>query len=213
MNTQQLIPDARTAVVILAAGSSSRLGKPKQLLQYQNQTLIKHTVKTALQTAHQPVIVVTGFLHEELLKELENLPVQFIHNPFWEEGMGSSIRTGIKLLDESENSNQIHAALILLSDQPLITAEHLKQLTAQFYSDKRSIVTCTSYTNVKGAPAVFDRSLFAALQNLPGNRGAQWLFEKYQDQLTVVPFEGGAIDVDTEEDYLRLLKSEEDKQE
>jgi len=207
---QQRSPEQTIAVIILAAGSSSRLGKPKQLLDFQTETFIKHTVKTALQTACKPIIVVNGFLQEELNLELENLPVKVVHNPDWEQGIGSSIRAGTTALSKIESSDQIDAVLILLCDQPLITAQHLNQLITQFYLDKRSIAA-TNYAAIQGVPAIFGKSLFPILQTLPGDRGAQWLFKEYQDQLTVVPFKGAAIDVDTEDDYLRLLKLSEEQ--
>jgi len=207
---QQRSPEQTIAVIILAAGSSSRLGKPKQLLDFQTETFIKHTVKTALQTACKPIIVVNGFLQEELNLEMENLPVKVVHNPDWEQGICSSIRAGTTALSKIESSDQIDAVLILLCDQPLITAQHLNQLITQFYLDKRSIAA-TNYAAIQGVPAIFGKSLFPILQTLPGDRGAQWLFKEYQDQLTVVPFEGAAIDVDTEDDYLRLLKLSEEQ--
>jgi molybdenum cofactor cytidylyltransferase len=200
-----------TAVIILAGGSSSRLGKPKQLIHYQNNSLIKHAIKTALQIAFNPVIVVTGFLHHELVGETESLPVQLVHNEQWQEGIGSSIRTGINFLQQSNQSNQVDAALILLCDQPLVSAQHLNLLTTKFYSDKNSMVAATGYAEIGGVPAVFDKSLFSVLQDLPGSRGAQWLFEKYSNQLAFVPFEGASIDIDTEDDYLRLLKLTENQ--
>lgn len=209
MSNQPETSASQTAVIILAGGSSSRLGKPKQLLLYQNITLVKHAVKTALQTTCKPVFVVTGFLHEELVKELEDQPVQFINNPDWQEGMGSSIRTGISAMIQLKD--QIDAVLILLCDQPLITSEHLNHLISQFYADKRSIIAATGYAETCGVPAVFDKSLFAELEFLPGERGAQWLFKKFQDQLTVVPFESASIDVDTEADYLRLMNLSDQK--
>lgn len=205
MKHQQRSPEQTIAVIILAAGSSSRLGKPKQLLDFQTETFIKHTVKTALQTSCSPIIVVSGFLHEELLAETKGFPVQLIHNPDWQKGMGSSIQTGITALNLLENPDQTDAVLILLCDQPLITAEHLNKLIAGFYRHKRSIAA-TGYAETQGVPAVFDRSLFPILQSLPENRGAQSLINQYQDQLIVVPFEGAAIDVDTGEDYFRLIK-------
>jgi len=207
---QQRSPEQTIAVIILAAGSSSRLGKPKQLLDFQTETFIKHTVKTALQTSCSPIIVVSGFLHEELLAETKGFPVQLIHNPDWQKGMGSSIQTGITALNLLENPDQTDAVLILLCDQPLITAEHLNKLIAGFYRHKRSIAA-TGYAETQGVPAIFGKSLFPILQTLPGDRGAQWLFKEYQDQLTVVPFKGAAIDVDTEDDYLRLLKLSEEQ--
>lgn len=210
MNTINSIDfSSNTAVIILAGGSSSRLGKPKQLLEYQNKTLIKHAVKTALQISEN-VIVVTGFLHEEIIEELETLQVKIVQNIDWQEGIGSSIRAGIKYLQQLKTVDQIDAAMILLSDQPLITVEHLVRMKSQFYLDKRSIAV-TDYAKTQGVPAIFDKSLFPVLQDLPSDRGAQWLIKNHPNQLTIVPFEGAAIDVDTAEDYLRLLKSGENQ--
>lgn len=204
MSSQPKFSDHQTAVIILAAGSSSRLGKPKQLLQYQEQTLIKRAVKTALQTAGKPITVVSGFLHEEIVMEIENEPVVIIHNSDWQKGIGSSIRAGITALTESANAEKIDAVLILLCDQPLITAQHLNQLITQFYLHKRSIAA-TVYAGVKGVPAIFDKQLFPILQTLAFDKGAQWLFKKYQGHLTIVPFEGASVDIDTQEDYCRLI--------
>ena len=144
-------------------------------------------------------------MHEELVAEMENDPVHLVHNPEWQEGMGSSIRAGVIALQQTDVSKFPDSVLILLCDQPLITAAHLNLLITQFYLHKNSIVVATSYAAIQGVPAIFDKSLFITLAKLPGNRGAQWLFKQYENQLTVVPFEGAAIDVDTEEDYLRLL--------
>ena len=205
MSSLTELPDRQTAVIILAAGSSSRLGKPKQLLYYQNKTFIKHAVKTVLQTVCEPVIVVTGFLHEELVREIESEPVITVRNSDWQRGISSSIKTGISALSQSKSAEQIGAVLILLCDQPLITPQHLNELINQFYLHKRSIMA-TAYADVKGVPAIFDKQFFRALQTLPEGNGAQWLFKEYQDQLTVVPFADASIDVDTHEDYARLLE-------
>ena len=204
MSSLTELPDRQTAVIILAAGSSSRLGKPKQLLYYQNKTLIKHAVKTVLQTVCEPVIVVTGFLHEELVRETEDEPVITVRNSDWQRGISSSIKTGISALSQSKSAEQIDAALILLCDQPLITARHLNQLITQFYLHKRSIAA-TAYAGVEGVPVIFSKALFPTLRSLPPEKGAQWLFKQYQNQLTLVPFEGAAMDIDTQEDYLRLI--------
>ncbi len=195
----------KIAVIILAAGSSSRLGKPKQLLHFQQQTLIKKAVKTALQITAKDIFVITGFLHQELVDELKNFPIRFVHNPDWQQGMGSSIKTGIKALNETEDASQADAVLFLLSDQPLITVDFLQKLIRQFYADKNSIVAATAYANTKGVPAIFDKSLFPVLQQLSGKGGAGVLFQKYAENLITVPFENAAVDIDTEADYLRLL--------
>ncbi len=192
------------AVIILAGGSSSRLGKPKQLLHYQNKTLIKHVVKTALALLPNSLIAVSGYLHKELVLELENEPIQVIYNDKWAEGMGSSIRAGVEAILKNDFPD-IDAVLILLCDQPLITSNHLEKLLAQFYADKNSKIAATCYADTTGVPAIFDHSLFPILKNLPSSRGAQWLLKEYQQMVSTVPFAGAAIDVDTQEDYARLI--------
>ncbi len=199
--------DQNIAVIVLAAGSSSRLGKPKQLLHYQGKTLIKQVIKTASAISKNKVIVVTGFLHLELDQELKGFPVVLVRNPDWEQGMGSSIRTGIKALQNLETSSQIDAALFLLSDQPLITTEYLNQLIAQFYLHKNSTIAATSYAGTQGVPAIFDKSLFPELEQLTGKSGAQKIFKNYRQELITLRFEDAAIDIDTEEDYQNLINS------
>lgn len=194
------------AIIILAAGSSSRLGKPKQLLVYQNETLIKRIVKTALKIHQKNIFVVTGFLQQELNLELQDLPIQLVYNPNWAEGMGSSIQTGIKYVVQNP---KINAVLILLSDQPLINSLHLEQLIIKFYADKNSMIVATNYAETEGVPAIFDKTLFNNLLDLPANRGAQWLFETYHNQLATVTFEGATLDIDTLEDYKNLLNFSE----
>ncbi|MGI4805777.1 MAG: nucleotidyltransferase family protein [Janthinobacterium lividum] len=209
MNNQN--STSNIAIIILAAGSSSRLGKPKQLIHYQKETLIKKVVKTASQLSAENIFVVTGFLHQELIAELQGFPIHFAPNPNWTEGMGSSIQTGINAVLESKNSAQIDCAMFLLSDQPLIDTAFLKHLINQFYTDKNSKIAATNYAGTQGVPAVFDKSLFPVLQQLSGKSGANSIFKKYEQQLLTVPFEAAAIDIDTEEDYLRLLDSDKNQ--
>lgn len=205
-------PEYSVAVIILAGGSSSRLGKPKQLLHYQNETLIKHVIKTASSISAKVIIVVSGFLHEELVNEVESELVQLIRNPDWQKGMGSSIGAGIIALSNHPDFFKIDGALILLCDQPLINTKHLQQLIAQFYMGKRSMVVATGYAETQGVPAIFDKSLFKTLQNMPPEKGAQWLLKEHREIVSTVDFEGAAIDVDTEEDYQRLLALNKYKQ-
>ncbi|RYE09290.1 MAG: nucleotidyltransferase family protein, partial [Sphingobacteriaceae bacterium] len=153
----------------------------------------------------------TGFLHQELVDELKDYPIRIVHNPDWNEGMSSSIKTGIHALLESENAHQINAVLFLLSDQPLITSDFLQELIQQFYTDKNSILAATAYAGTQGVPAVFGKRMFPILQQLSGKGGAGSLFKKYAANLITVPFANAAIDIDTEEDYLRLINAEQNR--
>lgn len=192
-------------ILILAGGSSSRLGQPKQLLEYQGKSLIKNAVKTALQSELGEVIVVSGFLNREIVQELKDLPVEIVHNPNWQKGIGSSIKTGISAVERLQNQDQKASALIMLTDQPLITSEHLKNLSSLFYGHKNSMIMASNYAGTSGVPAIFDYSFFPDLLCLPDNRGAQFLFDKHQHKLLSVPFSEAAIDIDTPEDYQKLI--------
>lgn len=191
-------------VIILAAGSSERMGKPKQLLHYNDKTLLRHAVDTVLAAAIGPVVVVTGALNEELLPELDQAPVNVIHNPEWRSGMASSIQTGLSAL-EHITVNQLQGVLIMLCDQPLITPEHLNKLANQFSLIPAQYMIATAYDGISGVPAIFGSAMFPHLKSLTGDHGARQLFTQHRDRLIAVSFEDAAIDVDTEEDYERLV--------
>lgn len=180
--------------VILAAGSSSRLGEPKQLLAHGGETLIRHAVRAALETDCAPVVVVTGAWHERVEHELRGLPASVCHHPEWQLGMGSSIRAGLSralglapLLD---------ALLLMVCDQPFITSQILRALiSARDQSGKRA-AACV-YSDAVGVPALFDRALFPMLAALPDAQGAKPILSVLRGEVARVPFPEGAIDIDT----------------
>jgi molybdenum cofactor cytidylyltransferase len=187
-------------ILILAAGSSSRLGQPKQLLKYKDTSLLRHTVETALATrCGGPVLVVTGALHDELFKECKDLNMSVVHNVNWQMGMATSIHTGLRALSKAQPDTT--GALILLCDQPLITIAHLDNLLDMFEHRRHQGIVATAFANTTGAPAIFSRELFAALYELKGDKGARQVFNEYDSQLVTVPFKPAAVDVDTMEDY------------
>jgi molybdenum cofactor cytidylyltransferase len=190
----------KIAVIILAAGASTRLGQPKQLLPYSGKTLIRHAAETALKTRYEPVIVVTGALHEQLLVELKEGSIEVIHNPNWQQGMSASIRTGVEAAEKQEPD----AVLIMLCDQPLITSEHLKALGTTFSSLEDGSIVATGYEHIAGVPALFPKKLFNSLKALQGEQGARELLKVHQNSLVTVSFAGAAVDIDTPEDYENL---------
>ncbi|MFC7666147.1 NTP transferase domain-containing protein [Hymenobacter humi] len=109
------------ALLLLAAGASTRMGQPKQLLPYRGRTLLRHAAETAVATGCRPVVLVTGAVHDALAAEIADLPIQVIHNPEWKTGMASSIRAGVIAAAQFQPT----AYLIMLSDQPLVTPELL----------------------------------------------------------------------------------------
>lgn len=191
----------KVGVIILAAGNSSRLGRPKQLLPFQGKTLIRHIAEAAWEVAGNRVIVVTGSNAALIAQELEGLDCHLVHNDTWQEGMSSSVKTGIAALQE--RFRDVNGAVLAVSDQPFVTAATLQGLMDQFEQTNAGIVA-SEYEDTLGTPALFATSYFPALLQLTGAEGAKKLFRRYAREVTPRPFPEGRIDIDTQEDYDRL---------
>ncbi|MDB5269424.1 MAG: hypothetical protein JWP58_2464 [Hymenobacter sp.] len=188
------------ALLLLAAGASTRMGRPKQLLPYHGRTLLRHAAETAVASGCAPIVLVTGALHEALVAEVSGLPIQAIHNPDWETGMASSIRAGLSALAEPQPA----AVLIMLTDQPLVTPELLQELIARQQQTQAPIVAA-AYGGTLGVPAVFAQSLLPELLRLQGQQGAGRLIASLGAAVGRVPFPEGLLDVDTPAQYAALL--------
>lgn len=195
------------ALLLLAAGVSSRLGQPKQLLRYEGQTLLRRAAETAVASGCQPLVLVTGALHEELLPEIAGLPFEVVRNDAWAEGMGSSIRAGMTALARiTALQKPLSAVLLMLCDQPLLTAGHLRELIARQRETGRAAVA-SAYAGTMGVPAVFGSALFEQLSTLGGSKGAGPLLASLPlDQVATLDFPTGEADIDTMAQYELLLK-------
>ncbi|MDY6898110.1 MAG: nucleotidyltransferase family protein [Cyanobacteriota bacterium] len=189
-------------LIILAAGKASRMGKPKQLLTYQGSSLISHAINVGLNSICKPVVVVLGAYAEKVKLEIDKLPVQIIENPDWETGMASSIRAGISTINQ--NNINLDAVIIALADQPLIPEAVFNELI-QKYQETENKIIASAYDDIVGVPALFDKNLFLELMDIKGDRGAKALIRKYQDEVLTIPVAEAAIDIDTEDDYEKLL--------
>ena len=156
-------------IIILAAGASSRLGQPKQQLQYQQQTLLQHAISAAKGVAHATVVVVLGANHELILQGLDK-DIQTVYNPDWEQGMSSSLKAGLRALQEY--SPTIENVILMLCDQPFVTSDLLGQLIAKKSEDENTIVACT-YQGTVGTPVLFGKAYLAELLVLEGEGGAK----------------------------------------
>jgi molybdenum cofactor cytidylyltransferase len=194
----------RIGLMLLAAGSSSRLGQPKQLLPYQGRTLLRHAAEVAAASGCAPLVLVTGALHEELLPEVEGLPFYVVRNEDWQQGLSTSIQAGLDVLEMQTEAAPLAAAIVMLCDQPLLSAEVLQQLVNQFQNTGQPLVAC-GYSDARGVPALFGRALFPALHALRGPAGARDLLRQYA-ALPAVEFPGGVVDVDTLAQYQALLR-------
>jgi molybdenum cofactor cytidylyltransferase len=191
--------------IIVAAGSSSRLGRAKQLLPFNGKSLLEHTVETALQTNKGPVLCVLGANAEPIRNVLSRLPVTLLINESWEEGMGASIRCGVKGL--LKLFPDIKGAILLVSDQPFISSSLLNQLIATHESSGKQIVA-SHYNNTVGVPVLFSNEIFPELLVLEGQQGGKKILFSNNDRLTSVDFQKGNIDIDTVADYDRLIGPE-----
>ncbi len=190
-----------TALILLAAGGSLRLGRPKQLLEYQGQTLLRRAAETALASRCRPVVVVLGAESERCREALRGLPVSIVVNSEWKEGMSTSIRLGISTLENSPS--RISAAILCVCDQPLLTPDILNALCEK-YAATGLPMAAAEYAGDLGVPALFSADLFDKLKSLSGSDGARRLLRENPAAVASVPFPGGERDVDTPADSARL---------
>ena len=188
-----------TGIIILAAGSSSRLGKPKQNLVYKGQTLLQRAIETACSSVCKPVIVILGANAEVIRPTIDGSNVNLIQNSDWNEGMASSIRSGISELQKLEL--KADSLILMLCDQPFVDTSLLDQLVQK--KSTKGIVAC-AYNDTAGPPVLFDAVYFDELLLLKGQEGAKKLLLKYPDDVVAVPFPWGDIDIDTVEDFEKL---------
>jgi len=169
---------ANVGLLLLAAGSSSRLARPKQLLPYQGQTLLRHAAQLAVASPCRPLVLVTGALHDELLPEIDGLPFHVVRNDNWADGMGGSIAAGLAELETAAEGPRVDAVIVILCDQPLLTEEIIGQLIVQFQATGQQVVA-SAYAGTQGVPALFSRAIFPQLLALRGASGARELLQQY----------------------------------
>lgn len=191
----------KIGAVILAAGESSRLGQPKQLLAFRGKTLIRTIIDAACETGCSPVAVVIGSDSERIQRELKHTNVVEVTNANWQRGIGNSIRTGVQAL--TKQSSDLAAMVLLVCDQPAVNARVIKRLIATYEGTKKNIVTST-YANTVGVPALFDRSLFKELLALGDESGAKPIILQNPERVAQIDFPEGAIDIDAWEDWEKL---------
>jgi len=189
--------------ILLAAGGSSRMGSPKQLLQVSGETLLRRAARAALDAGADPVIVVLGHAAEACRESVEDLPVRPVVNEEWREGQGSSLRCGVAAL--LANKPDCPAVLVLLTDQVQVTAEVIRRLSVAFHKRGKGIAV-SRYGEVLGPPAIFHARYFPQLAALQGDRGARSIIAEAAEEVAVVDFPEGAIDLDTPADFQRWLE-------
>ena len=192
-------------ILILAAGSSSRMGKPKQLLAFEGSTLLAHISKIACESKLHPIVLVLGANEELIKKSLDLSQLDIVSNENWQEGMASSIVKGVNSI--KEKYPEVDGVIIVVGDQPYLNAVQLYQLIAAQNKTGLPIAAC-SYKGIIGTPALFHQSIFPELVALKGDIGAKKLIEKKIQEVVTINFDKGIIDIDTEKDYEDLLKNQ-----
>ena len=190
-------------IILLAAGQSARLGKPKQLLNYKGKTLLEHSLQVAIETELQPIVTVLGSSADLLKKSIEQFSTKVVINQQWSEGMASSIRCGMEELIKITPT--IAGVIIMVCDQPYVTAKLLTDLVEKYKYSLKPIIA-SSYKNNIGTPALFDKTIFALLLSLKGDSGAKKIMKSNPDWVETVSFLFGEIDIDTKGDYDLLIK-------
>lgn len=188
--------------ILLAAGESRRMGQPKLLLPWGNTTILEKVVDTYRKAKISELIVVVGANQESLKEILISKPVIMVENPYYQEGMSTSIRKGVEAA-----SNQAEGYLIGLGDQPLITPDIINSLITVFSNEQTGIAIC-SHKKKKGHPVIFARKFRQALCNLTGDTGGRTIIRQHGAEVRYVDIGSEAIfiDIDTPDDYQKLGK-------
>lgn len=192
---------AATAGVILAAGGSSRLGRPKQMLAWEGKPFIVHVVQNALDASLKPLVVVTGADHTQIASALEGFQVTLVHNENWPDGQSTSMRAGLAALSE-----RIDSALFMLSDQPQISPNLLRQLM-EAYSENRKAITAPLAGGKRGNPVLFAHETFSALNAVSGDKGGRAVFDKFDVDWLPWVDDRILMDVDSQENLERLKEA------
>ena len=191
----------RVAAVVLAAGGSTRFGKPKQFALFQGETFIRRIVTAAVEAGCAPVVVVTGEDSAQVTSEMTGLAASIAMNPRWSSGLGFSIGVGVqRAIDLAAD---LDASLLLTCDQPFVTAAVLAQIIQLRLTSGKPIVA-SAYTATLGIPALFDRSCFPDLLRLKEDSGAKKIILARSHDVVPFEFPAGEIDIDTAADYEKL---------
>ncbi|GAA4970707.1 nucleotidyltransferase family protein [Algibacter aquimarinus] len=192
------------SIVILAAGASSRMGSPKQLLNWGEDILLNHAINTALEVGNSEVIVVLGANQEIIKKAIQSNSIVILQNDEWKKGLGKSIACAVNYILKLKPQTQ--GVLITLADQPLINTDYLNKIISRFSSNENQIIATLYDNNIKGVPVLFDKIYFQELSNLIGDDGAKKLLKAHEYSVKTLKPPLKNVDLDSKEDYEKLHK-------
>jgi molybdenum cofactor cytidylyltransferase len=191
------------AGLILAAGAARRMGRPKQLLDWDGRPLVRVAAETALAAGLSPVLAVLGSAQAEVSAVLADLPLRLVPNPEYAAGQSTSLRAGIAALP-----SEVAAVVVLLGDQPFVTPTVVKRIVAVWRASGSPIVAPV-YAGQRGNPVLFARAVFPELLAIEGDRGARSVLAANPGRVHQVAFDDARplADIDTPEEYERLRQS------
>lgn len=189
------------AGLVLAAGGSTRLGQPKQLLKIGGETLVRRAARMAVEAGCSPVHVVLGADAERVARELDGVAARTVVNAEWKDGIASSIRAGVASV--AELSAPPKNVLIMVCDQPKLNVAVLRALIAA-HRNSGARITASSYAGTIGVPAIFSAEMYEGLWALDRDQGAKSVIGRHSKDVKIVEFPGGEIDIDTPEEMARL---------
>ncbi len=211
------------AGIVLAAGGASRFGRPKQLLDWRGQPFVRAVAQTALAASLSPVVVVTGAYAEQVEAAVKDLPVTIVRNEEWESGQAGSLQTGVGPLlpppafghlpqirrtavefGGGREGAWVGGGIFLLADQPQVTVEVIRALVEHHAQTLHPVIAPYVFER-RANPVLFDRVTFAALMQLTGDQGGRGVFSQFSPRYLNWYDKRLLLDVDTPEDYQRLL--------
>jgi molybdenum cofactor cytidylyltransferase len=190
------------AAIILAAGGAARFGQPKPLLQWHGEPFVRRIARTALQAGLKPVVIVSGFAADGVQNAVAGFPVHVVYNPDWQSGQSSSVKAGIKALDDP-----IGAVFFFLSDQPQIPTTILAA-ELELHRSTLAAIVAPMIDGKRANPVLFDRVTFPALNSITGDAGGRQVFAQFPVTWLEWNDTSLLLDVDTPEDYQKLLDME-----
>lgn len=186
--------ESRLAVVLVAAGPSTRLGQPKQLVKIGGESLVRRVARLLLELEPSSVTVVSGCESEEIEAEISGVPVDVVYNRYWEEGMGGSITCGVRQV-----ADDVDGILVMVCDQWRLEIDDLTRLIDSWKADISAIVVANWHEGeafVSGPPVIFPGTLIPELKFMTRSRGARQVIDRHMDIVEFVTMENAAFDLD-----------------
>jgi molybdenum cofactor cytidylyltransferase len=195
------------SAILLAAGESNRMGQPKQLMPFDQSTIVERTIDNLLNSAVSETIVVLGYRDQDVRKTIADKPVKIAINPDYQQGMSASIIAGLKQVDK-----RAQAVLIALGDQPFVDSQTINTLVEAFIANNRGIIIPV-YQGRRGNPVIFAIKYKGELWNLKGDIGGREIINHHPDDVleVAVNCEGVLLDIDTAENYTSMIKLNPEK--